>query len=72
MKDWTNKYDDYYADDSINERQQEHLCDGCDVREPWEHRCHGKECECNRPSCMERQGRITHEELMKIIEEASF
>lgn len=31
-----------------------HLCDGCNVREPWEHRCHGNDgawmgeppCEC--------------------------
>jgi hypothetical protein len=64
-----------YTDDSFldNENQkEEHLCAGCDVREPWEHRCHGKGCECNRPTCMEKQGRITHEELMKIVREAGF
>lgn len=22
------------------------LCDGCDVREPFEHRCHGESCSC--------------------------
>lgn len=22
------------------------ICDGCNVREPWEHRCHGKPCPC--------------------------
>jgi len=27
------------------------ICDGCNVREPWEHRCHGKPCEC--PRCRE-------------------
>lgn len=21
-------------------------CDGCNVREPWEHRCHGEPCAC--------------------------
>lgn len=22
------------------------LCDGCDVRGNWEHRCHGEPCPC--------------------------
>lgn len=22
------------------------ICDGCNVREPWEHRCHGEPCQC--------------------------
>lgn len=22
------------------------ICDGCDVRDPWEHRCHGEPCAC--------------------------
>lgn len=43
------------------------LCDGCNVREPWEHRCHGGNCTCDNPVCMERQGRITHDELMEIV-----
>lgn len=43
------------------------LCDGCNVREPWEHRCHGKDCSCDNPICMEKQGKITHDELMKIV-----
>lgn len=43
------------------------MCDGCNVSSPWEHRCHGKECDCENPVCMERQGKITHEELMKIV-----
>lgn len=43
------------------------LCDGCNVREPWEHRCHGEKCTCDNPVCKEHQGRITHEELMEIV-----
>jgi len=43
------------------------LCDGCNVREPWEHRCHGENCNCDNPICMEKQGKITHEELMDIV-----
>ncbi len=23
------------------------ICDGCNVREPWEHKCHGGDCECS-------------------------
>lgn len=23
------------------------ICDGCNVRPPWEHRCHGQPCPCN-------------------------
>jgi hypothetical protein len=45
----------------------EKLCAGCNVREPWEHRCHGENCDCDNPVCMERQGKITHEQLMKIV-----
>jgi len=43
------------------------LCDGCNVRGNWEHRCHGKDCDCDNPICMERQGKITHDELMAIV-----
>ena len=43
------------------------LCDGCNVRQPWEHRCHGADCNCDSPICMEKQGRLTHEELMQIV-----
>lgn len=43
------------------------VCDGCNVRPPWEHRCHGEGCNCDDPICMERQGRITHDELMDIV-----
>ena len=42
-------------------------CDGCNVRGVWEHRCHGKNCDCDNPVCMEKQGKITHEQLMEII-----
>ncbi len=45
----------------------EKICSGCDVKEPWEHRCHGENCNCDDPVCMEIQGKITHEELMEII-----
>lgn len=27
------------------------ICDGCNVRPPWEHRCSGAGCEC--PDCRE-------------------
>lgn len=43
------------------------LCDGCNVRGNWEHRCHGENCQCDNPVCMERQGKITHEQLMEIV-----
>jgi len=29
------------------------LCDGCDVREPWEHRCFGPGCPCEE--CIEER-----------------
>lgn len=29
------------------------LCDGCAVRDPWEHRCHGGPCPC--PECREER-----------------
>ena len=45
----------------------EQLCDGCNVREPFEHRCHGEGCNCDNPVCMERQGKITHDQLMDIV-----
>ena len=43
------------------------ICDGCNVRHPWEHRCHGEKCQCDDLMCMKIQGRITHEEMMDII-----
>lgn len=46
------------------------LCDGCNVRGNWEHRCHGVNCDCNNPVCMERHGKITHEQLMDIVNKA--
>ena len=45
----------------------EELCDGCNVRTPWEYRCHGTGCNCDNPVCMRQQGKITHEELMVIV-----
>lgn len=46
---------------------EQQLCDGCNVRQPWEHRCHGADCNCDSPICMEKQGRLTHDELMQIV-----
>lgn len=50
--------------------EKKYLCDGCNVRGNWEHRCHGENCDCDNPVCMERQGKITHEELMQIVNAA--
>lgn len=34
------------------EKESKEICDGCNVREPFEHRCHGSEvCDC--PQCNE-------------------
>jgi len=53
---------------SMTDKQKEIIliCDGCNVREPWEHRCHGNNasisgirigvpCMCNEPSCKKEQ-----------------
>ncbi len=45
------------------------LCDGCKVRKPFEHRCHGESCNCSELSCMLQQRRITPEEHRKMISE---
>jgi len=48
------------------------ICDGCNVREPWEHRCHGARavvrgqqtglpCQCKDASCVERGAQPPHE-----------
>ncbi len=50
---------------SVTEKVE--ICAGCNVNKPFEHRCHGGNCTCNNPICMEQQGRITHEELMRIV-----
>ena len=55
-----------------NIKTEIHICDGCNVREPFEHRCHGGNCKCDNPLCMEYQGRITHEQLMDIVRKAGF
>lgn len=39
------------------------LCDGCNVRGDWEHRCHGKGCDCDNLMCQYHQGKITWREL---------
>tara|TARA_R110000772_G_scaffold35637_6_gene85832 strand:+ start:1811 stop:2440 length:630 start_codon:yes stop_codon:yes gene_type:complete len=45
------------------------LCDGCRVRTPHEHRCHGKNCTCQDLSCRVMQGKITSTEAGKIARE---
>lgn len=57
-------YDELITD--LQEAEAE-LCDGCNVQGNWEHRCHGKGCDCDSPVCMEKQGKITHKELMEIV-----
>jgi len=52
---------------ALEAEEENIICDGCNVREPFEHRCHGRGCNCTNPVCMEYQGKITHEELMEII-----
>jgi len=54
-----------YSD--TGQREKIVICDGCNVRKPFEHRCHGEGCNCDNPVCMEYQGRITHEQLMDIV-----
>lgn len=44
-----------------------YTCDGCKVIQPFEHRCHGAGCNCDNPVCMEKQGRITEEELKSMV-----
>lgn len=59
---------EYFAKVKDNETNQiDTICDGCNVKDPWEHRCFGEGCGCDDPVCMNRQGRITHEELMEIV-----
>lgn len=37
----------YYGDAGpFDEHRCQRICDGCNVREPWEHRCHGEPCRC--------------------------
>lgn len=66
MKTWQEKYDDNYSDDSFLDNNLI-VCDGCNIREPWEHRCHGKNCQCDNLVCIEKQDRITHNDLMIVI-----
>jgi hypothetical protein len=55
------------ADNGTKPIVSRRLCAGCNVRGNWEHRCHGKGCDCDNPVCMERQGKISHDELMDIV-----
>ncbi len=52
------------------EQNKKNICDGCNVNPNWEHRCHGEGCDCDNPVCMEKQGKITWDELMIIVNEA--
>ncbi len=47
------------------------ICAGCMVRGDWEHRCHGEGCECEELICKNKQGRISHEDMMEIVNEAN-
>lgn len=38
------EYDRFGGTEDCSER----ICAGCDVNEPWEHRCCGGDCECER------------------------
>lgn len=40
-----------HATEQIHPPTKAKLCQGCDVREPYEHRCHGAPCVC--PECRE-------------------
>lgn len=46
---------------------QVNLCDGCNVRQPHEHRCHGKGCGCEEPRCMNYQGRLPDEDFKRMV-----
>ncbi len=46
------------------------LCDGCNVRKPHEHRCHGNDCDCEDLYCQVQQGKLSLEEAGKIAVEA--
>jgi hypothetical protein len=56
----------------VSEKQKNSvkLCDGCDVREPFEHRCHGEGCDCDQLTCQIQQGRISPEEANKIAKKS--
>lgn len=47
-------------------KEKINLCDGCNVREPHEHRCHVNNCDCTRLMCQVQQDKITLSEAAKI------
>lgn len=51
-----------------NQQIGEFLCDGCRVREPWEHRCHGGHCPCGE--CREERALFEYATFMQAIREA--
>lgn len=51
-------------------KKKVHCCDGCNVNPPWEHRCHGENCECTQLSCLLAQGKISLEGAAKIASES--
>ncbi len=57
-----NAMDDYAKQETNNQ-----ICDGCNVKEPWEHRCHGSKCNCDGLICKQKQGRMTHSEALGLI-----
>lgn len=66
--EYINKCTKEYFFETLKE-PEEKTCGGCNVREPFEHKCHGENCNCKNPVCMEKQGKITHDELMVIVNE---
>ncbi len=42
------------------------LCEGCNVREPFEHRCHGEKCDCDDLMCQVKQGKLSSEKAAEI------
>lgn len=48
---------------------QKIICDGCNVRHPHEHKCHGQDCQCDNPTCMNYQGRLSDQEYKKMVDD---
>lgn len=53
------------------EETEEKKCDGCNVREPHEHRCHGQSCNCVNLTCQMQQGKLTLKEATQIANDTN-
>lgn len=40
------------------------ICDGCNVRPPWEHRCHGGNCSCSE--CQPAESTIRQHQIRQL------